>query len=288
MKAETLAGRRSYENLLILGGCPRSGTTLAQLLLHATGLVDTANETHILSQIVGPSMRRYRMFKLQKVEGRRDVGPHLVFAEGEFGDFFRTIVDSTIARMRESGRNAPLICEKTPENILFWPELTELLPGARFVEIVRDPRSVYASTKAAAEKWAGSWANTTAGQFARRWVGFIRMGSALEESSVASTRVRYERLVAKGSGYVQSVLAELGIPLSSEAVRLARNATRIQTIKQNPSKGAPWALASEPAGFFRKGEVGSWRAELTLGEVAEIEAVAGDEMKKLGYRLFSS
>lgn len=38
-----------------------------------------------------------------------------------------------------------LLSEKTPENVLVFPELLELLPGAHLIQIVRDPRAVIAS-----------------------------------------------------------------------------------------------------------------------------------------------
>ncbi len=55
---------------------------------------------------------------------------------------FRTLVDETIAEMRARGDNAPFVCEKTPENILFWPEIAGLLPGGARDQ---DGRMVYNS-----------------------------------------------------------------------------------------------------------------------------------------------
>jgi len=282
--ADPPARPRRYDDLLVIGGCPRSGTTFVQLLLHAAGLVDTANETHLLSQVVGPAVRRYRGFALQAFDGRRDVGPHVLIPRERYHAPLRQLVDEAVAEMRRRGGAAPLVCEKTPENILFWPEIAELLPGVRLIEVVRDPRAVYASTVAAGESWAGGWAAAGPAAFARRWVQFVRSGNALAASAVASTRIRYEKLVRAEPGYLRASLAKIGVTLTPERAAEARARTRIGTVGQMPRAAAPWSLASEPDGFFRRGEADAWRDELSPADAREIDAEAGDEMRRLGYR----
>lgn len=46
---------------------------------------------------------------------------------------------------------------------------------------------------------------------------------------------------------------------------------------------APWDLNAEPEAFYRRGQVNSWREELSGVEIAIVERLARGEMAELGY-----
>jgi len=135
----TSAGQR----LVFVGGAPRSGTTLVQNMLDSHPDVYGGPEFDRIPNIV--DLRR----KLQNSvrTGRIDV--------------FCTLaqVDAAMARMVESlllpvaDRNhCRLLSEKTPWNILCFPDLMEMFPSARFVHVIRDPRAVVLSMRQVARR----------------------------------------------------------------------------------------------------------------------------------------
>lgn len=274
----------SEPRLIVLGGCPRSGTTFSQLLLYATGQVNTTNETHIFSNFVGPAMRRYAAMSSKSPNGQRDVGLHMLVDPDEFLARMRDIVHTLLSRIAEGKEERPFICEKTPDNILWWKEIGELVPDAIFVHVLRDPRSVVASTVAAHKSWAGDWAGGSIEEIANRWNHFTSVADEMEARGVNVITLRYERLLAGDVGYMARKLKRIGIVVPNEAVKIAFASLHISRLK-TPQEGHrfPWPIASEPGGFFRSGLRDSWRHELSPREVAVVTRVCAAGMKKYGY-----
>ena len=125
-------------------GAPRSGTvTFVQLLLYASGDFASAQETHLFPAFLGRLEEIWDRFE-ERGKMHRDVGLPTVIPRTRFDEIMR---EMALAVMRDIGRRrpeAPWVLEKTPENILVWPLITRLLPKARFITVIRDPRSVVA------------------------------------------------------------------------------------------------------------------------------------------------
>lgn len=274
----------SGPRLIVIGGCPRSGTTFAQLVLHATGQVNTTNETHLFSQFVGPAMRRYAAMSANSFMGRRNVGLHLLLGPEEFLAGVRGIVDNLLLRIADPKEHRPFICEKTPENLLWWREIVQLVPDAIFVNVVRDPRSVVASTVASAKSWAGEWAGGSIEQIATRWNQFVSIADEMEASGAEPVTLRYERLLASDVGYTARKLKKIGIEVPNETVRQAFASLHISRLKA-PLEGSrfPWPVANEPPGFFRSGLRDSWRTELSPRDIELVNRVCAAGIKKYGY-----
>ena len=271
--------------LLIVGGHPRSGTTFAQLLVSSFPEAATVNETHVLSQIVGPSLRSFDGFSERARTGRRNVGPNVVFQRGEFLRYYQRMVDDLRDRVLKRKPGASIAIEKTPENLLYWRELTSLRLGMAFLEVVRDPRDVFASLKAARRDWANDWSGIGAQNFAQRWCTFVRQGNALRDHPVRSHRLRYEALLGPNAPQALSTaLQALGLDRGPAECRAALERLSISRMKSGVVD-LPWDLGREPDGFFRNGRAGGWTEELTDPEIKAIEAVAGPTMISVGYEL---
>jgi hypothetical protein len=85
---------------------------------------------------------------------------------------------------------------------------------------------------------------------------------------------------------VSPVLAAVGLDCDDAAVREAIAATsfeRLRGIEQSVGFHERIARATGP--FFRRGQAGAWREELTAAEVRKIERHHGALMCDLGYEL---
>ncbi len=117
------------------------------------------------------------------------------------------------------------------------------------------------------------------------WSGHV--ASWLDQADIPVLLVRYEDMQADAAGQLRRVLAFADRPASEEDIaRAVAFADFAQLRGQEQEKGFREAPRPHKTGnFFRRGEAGAWRDELTPEQVARIEAVHGPMMRRLGYEL---
>jgi len=161
----------AIEGRLFVVGCPRSGTTLLQSLLAAHPAVLSFPETAVFGRLLseqampgesrlGTVHRRTQVgyrhaVALLQALGRRDLEHVLPIRSktiAQFVDGFVSVLDRLAL---DKGKSWWV--EKTPENIRFVPEILALVPGARFVTIVRDGRQNVAALYDMACRYPERW-----------------------------------------------------------------------------------------------------------------------------------
>jgi hypothetical protein len=143
---------------LFVVGCPRSGTTLLQSFLAAHGGVHSFPETHFFYRLpasaaapVGPDL----VGDLPQVAGflgRPDTTWPPQPTVGAAVDTFLATADAVTA-----AAGARAWVEKTPANLYAIDLVEALVPGARFVHILRDGADVVTSLCANAAGWGSSY-----------------------------------------------------------------------------------------------------------------------------------
>jgi hypothetical protein len=183
-----------------------------------------------------------------------------------------------------------------------------LLAGARGADgailIVRDPRDVapslanhnHSSIDAAIDFMSDVTAafcgrtDRQANQLRQQlpgWSGHIE--SWLAQTDIPIHLVRYEDMKADTAGVLRRALAFAGHAADdADIARAAAFADFSELKRQERDKGFREAPPQVPAGFFRRGETGTWRVELTAAQVKRIEAAHTPMMLRLGYALSSS
>jgi hypothetical protein len=146
------------------------------------------------------------------------------------------------------------------------------LPACRMVHMVRDPRDVLASQRAAWGRRAQHIVSTVDAW--RRSAGLARRGPAAHGD--AYVVVRYEDLVAEPSRVVREICPALGLEYRPEMLDVAGRPLRPATDADDPASATPAAPISRRS-------VGRHRAELHPGEVRYIEWRARREMAAWGY-----
>lgn len=115
------------------------------------------------------------------------------------------------------------------------------------------------------------------------WSGHI--ATWLDQSDIPVLLVRYEDMTADTAGVLRKALRFAQHPATDEdilsAVRLADFAQAQMQEKENGFRERP--RASQGRMFFRRGQVGSWRDELTVEQARRIEDAHRPMMLRLGY-----
>lgn len=267
-------------NLIFIGGCPRSGTTLAQLMLDSHPSVCGGPEFDRVPDIIELRDR----LRSSVDSGRISVYCTREGVNREIG----ALIERLLAPYADE-RGCEMISEKTPFNALIFEELLEILPGARFVFCVRDPRAVVASMlevgKRAKEK------GQTSPGYTRNLYSAIRTIKATNDAgfraAARSERVLtvvYERLVDQPERETTRICEFLGLPWAGEMLTPGEKRHDVE----NNLDGVWYTkdmFYSNPDPTRSRG----WRKQLTAEQQAAISAAFGGDvnLEALGYDLSS-
>lgn len=201
----------------------------------------------------------------------------------------------------------PVRFVKTHDAYTLTPNGEPLLAGRRGAKgailIVRDPRDIAPSlanhleaTTDAAIEFMGNADASFCGKPDRQdsqlrqklpgWSGHV--ASWLEQSDIPVQVLRYEDLRNDTAGTVLKALRFSGWPVARESVEHAVALAafdNLQAQERAAGFGEWFARGSSGKLFFRRGEAGGWRGELTAEQVARIERAHGPMMQRLGYEL---
>jgi hypothetical protein len=97
--------------------------------------------------------------------------------------------------------------------------------------------------------------------------------------------VRYEDMLDKPDLAFREIIDQFGLPYDQERFDYALEAASFTSLQREEAKSAHGFRENSPKQefFFRKGESGGWRANLTNEQVLQIEDHAYKYMKELGY-----
>ncbi|HXC54201.1 MAG TPA: sulfotransferase domain-containing protein [Rhizomicrobium sp.] len=182
-----------------------------------------------------------------------------------------------------------------------------LLAGARgakgAIVIVRDPRDVapsLANHNRTSVDEAIAFLNDTDAALCRTadrlhvqlrqkvagWSGHV--ASWLEQRDIPVHLVRYEDLQRDTAGVLIAAMAFAGVPVTPDDVARAVAQGDFQRL-QAQEREAGFSEWQDRDGkgrlFFRRGEAGGWRDELSPEQVARLETAHAPMMRRLGYEL---
>ena len=151
-----------------------------------------------------------------------------------------------------------------------FDEYLALWPQARFINMVRDGRDVLAS-----QLNTGSFAPDPIA-LAKAWVKTHRGFESLQETIGArAIAVSYEKLVHDPALESSRILRALELSETSEILNYHSKQLTIYK-----SSHLSMESVSEP---ITPVNVGRWRRDLTVTQVADFESIAGDLLRKFGY-----
>jgi hypothetical protein len=264
-------------------GCPRSGTTMLQLMLHAHPRIALPPETRFLlaayqkraefGDLTGTAQRyelaRYIVESSQFEDlglDRDETAEAIVAGPPTLGSAF-----GIVFRMYSQRFGKPRWGDKRPLYLRHLPTILRLFPDAQIINIMRDGRDCVASLKET--PWKPSdfdtlvdyWAQSADASLlaARRYPGDVYH------------QVRYEDLVADPEPHLRRMCAFLGEdydPAMSAPNKLASVAV---------PEYKTWHTLTHQAPTTER--IQSWRTRLTEDELRRCEEGFGGRLAKFGY-----
>lgn len=267
---------------IFVSGCPRSGTTLLQVMLHAhrriaippedRELLEIYHARHRYGDLRKPANHRRLAQRLAQIRRFR-LGPEAITdvvlaAPATLGSALGA-VRQAYARRFDKARWG----DKRPVFLLEYDVILRLFPDAQLIHIVRDGRACVASLKRM--PW---WKTGAIGAMAR-WVESVEAGERLRRRlrSDQYCEIRYEDLVADPGAVAQRLCAFLGEEFD-EAMIFPEAVAAVAVPKRKRNQ----RQTREP---INTRAVRSWQEELTPQELALFERVAGRQLTAHGYPL---
>lgn len=263
-------------------GVPRSGTTLLRAMLDSHPALAVPGESPFLVRLSGRRYARagrfeterfladllaedrFRRWGLAPGEVRRALlGPP---PEG-FADAVRRVYGAYA-----TSRGKPRYADKTPGHVRHVGLLSRLFPEARFVHLIRDGRDVALSLGELG--WEPRGLEAAAALWLRMVRAGRRAGRALGPSRYRE--VRYEELVADPRGELRSLCGFLDLDFDERMLDYPARAAEVLAPLRSPE--AHRSLFLPPTRGLR-----DWRREMTPGNLARFESVAGPLLEELGY-----
>jgi len=290
-------GRKVRQPVFVIGA-PHSGADLlARALKQSAGFHVTIGQRAVLSVVYAfarsPSIQRGRGEAAVTVLRDAFAQAWQVTAHG--------CLDCSALCRQAGGVNGAGTCiaerdiarygDASPDLMYCAESLVEAFPDARLVQLIRDGRDVVAAMLADAETMAwfkhgstnvetefpnpffgietdvdqAAWPGlSVAGKCSMRWRGSVRTMARLRSSMSAEqlTTLRYEQLIRQPEATADAVAEFIGADISP---------IRLRGLTRGPGAWQPAV------------EAGGWRRLLTAGQLAEVEQVAGMDLRRVGY-----
>lgn len=267
-----MAPYASGERHIVMGGAPRSGTTVLRRLFDRHPEVCSGAETKLFVPAAFNLEWLAQSYDLSvaELEAMRAGAP----SQAAFIDAFATRVRTQRHKVRWA--------EKTPQNIRFLDWITERFPQASIIHIIRDGRDVVCSMRQHPDwRWLdGQWQKVLVPRsvetYARRWLADVAVGIAWRDDP-RYVEVRYEDLVTDPQVTLRAICDGIGA---------GHDAAWLSDIGQagpdsEPSDGQ--TKRPDYEGAVSAVSVGRWRTDLSADERAEVERLCGPQLRELGY-----
>jgi protein-tyrosine sulfotransferase len=256
---------------IIIGGCPRSGTTLMRVMLDTHSRICCGPECSLLLPRWPHVRNLARRFVIP--EGAIQALFKTSRSQGWFADEFFKLYCATLGK--------PRWAEKTVANIHHLDFIFSRFPKASFIHVIRDGRDTVCSLRTHPRH------KVVNGQLVKlntrhplepcvqRWVDYVQAGLK-HRSDPRYLEVRYEDLVANPRATLERVFAFVGEQFEERVLdfHAVEGGSRDSTNNpQNPEANQP---------VYTKA-ISRWRADFSAGEVDTFKRVGGSLLVQLHY-----
>lgn len=265
---------------ILVGGCPRSGTTLLGALLGVGPDVLTVPESGfkwtLLQMALATDDRLDRSDVVARLRADRRfarwaVDPDVLVERVGPATCAQVLDELVAAHGARVGKPRPAVwVDHTPWNTKYAASLACFLPTATFVHVVRDGRAVAASVREL------DWGPRSMDAVAHWWAAHVAMGLAAERAwgSGRVFQIRFEDLVRDPAGTLADLRARLVLPPGG-----VDGAGTPEFVVDAYSRAQHHRVAEPPD----PSRIDAWEQVLRPWQVEAFERRTGDLLALLGY-----
>ncbi len=282
--------RKGGQGLIFVGGAPRSGTTLVQNILDSHPDICGAPEFHHVRDIV--ELRE----KIQTTAARGWID-EICTREG-IDSYLCNLLEQFLLPIGEK-TNSRFVSEKTPSNVLVFPQLLRICPEALFIHVVRDPRAVICSLlqvglRAKRKGMEAVSRGLGAPRFTRDFLAAASYVQACHAAGFAASRmcpqrvltVVYEQLVKETGSETRNICGFLGVKWCNEMLHPGK----IRHLGEKPIANEIWYDSARYNRDPDPSEIDKWRRQLkSTYQIMAMQLFGdSDDLRRLGYQLTSN
>jgi len=267
-----MAPYASGERHIVMGGAPRSGTTVLRKVFDRHPEICSGAETKLFVPAA---------YNLEWISQSYDIPLAELAAMREGASSQAAFIDAFAARVRADAGKVRW-AEKTPQNVRHLEWIMARFPQGSIIHIIRDGRDVVCSMRTHPDwRWVdGQWQKVlvprSVESYARRWLADTTAGLAWRDDP-RYVEVRYEDLVTDPQVVLRSICD--GIGAGHDAEWLAQ----VGPPEASLPPEARQTKRPDYEGAVSAASVGRWRADLSAEEQAEVERLCGPQLRELGY-----
>lgn len=254
-------------------GAPRSGTTwLHRMIAEHPQVAAVDPELTWFSRYVPPALGNFERERQHMDKGDWQQGLPVLFTPEEVLSGLRDLTGLVYDRVLRTRPGATHILDKHPNYANHMATITRVLPGARFIHIIRDGREVAASMISAAKR--NHFGASEASGAAADWDRFTRnaMASGRAFGPERYIEVRYEALMKDDGTLLDRLFRFMGLSMD---VAISR------AIVERNAFGKRNFSATDPKRKAKPDQ--TWQERLNLHERRRFDRVAGPLLVELAY-----
>lgn len=282
----------------VIVGCPRSGTSLLAVMLDAHPDVAMPPETAFVKHVArlqGDAADLARRFVEIVTTDRAPVSNWSDFGldAADLRACVAAIVPFTLTAgvrgffdLYASAQGKPRAGEKTPDDTFLMREIDAMLPEARFIHVIRDPRDTVLS-------WQKTWfaPSRDPGVLGAGWRHHVETGRQGGTAVAHYVETRYEDLVRSPQRELRRLCQYLELeyspamenPSRQGAARIARLNGRMHASGRMISREDRTSIHRNLAQPPIQARVDVWRREMSAADRKAVERAASPLMQELGY-----
>ncbi len=292
----------SAKKIIFIVGNSRSGTTMMRRVLGNHAEIYMLEELHFFEQMWSTTDKKRIINQTEAINlaskllfiqrdgylSEMDTAKYhedaIAIVQSITGDIFAHSVLNAFLFFETHKYNKAIPCEKTPQDVFYIQEILELFPGAKIVNMVRDPRGVMLSQKRKWQRRAMGAKFMTKKEQRRLKINYhpITISKLWNSSIRAATKFKghaqmhtmyFEKLVNDSEAEIRDLCSFLKIDFNQDMLMIPQVGSSNEADKPDA-----FGIKTERAGNWEKGG-------LNKGEIWFSQNICADNMKQFGYEV---